>query len=71
MKRGGFLNNSNNHKYDAAVKLEGELACFTRPEFKVERITYPVMTPSAARHRSNIWKPEFRWEIREIWVQIY
>ena len=70
MKRGGFLNNSNNHKYDAAVKLEGELACFTRPEFKVERITYPVMTPSAARGalEAIFWKPEFRWEIREIWV---
>lgn len=64
------MNNSNNHKYDAAVKLEGELACFTRPEFKVERITYPVMTPSAARGalEAIFWKPEFRWEIREIWV---
>lgn len=31
------------------VKVWGEYACFTRPEFKVERISYPVMTPSAAR----------------------
>lgn len=58
------------HKYDVALKLWGDLACFTRPEFKVERVTYPVMTPSAARGalEAIFWKPEFRWEIREIWV---
>ena len=31
------------------VKVEGELACFTRPEMKVERVSYPVMTPTAAK----------------------
>ena len=31
------------------VKVWGDFACFTRPEMKVERVTYPVMTPSAAR----------------------
>lgn len=58
------------HKYDVALKLWGDLACFTRPEFKVERVTYPVMTPSAARGalEAIFWKPEFRWEIREIWI---
>lgn len=52
------------------VKVWGELACFTRPEMKVERVTYPVMTPSAARGilEAIFWKPEFAWRIREIWV---
>ncbi len=52
------------------VKLTGSLACFTRPEMKVERVTYPVMTPSAARGalEAIFWKPEFAWRIEEIWV---
>jgi len=36
-----------------AVKLWGDLACFTRPEFKVERVSYPMMTPSAPAVRSR------------------
>jgi CRISPR-associated protein Cas5d len=50
------------------VKVGGDYACFTRPEFKVERVTYPVMTPSAARGvlEAIYWKPEFHWEVREI-----
>ncbi len=56
--------------YDVALKVWGELACFTRPEFKVERVSYRIMTPSAARGvlEAIFWKPEFRWEVREIWV---
>lgn len=52
------------------VKVWGEFACFTRPEMKVERVSYPVMTPSAARGvlESIFWKPEMRWRVREIWV---
>lgn len=52
------------------VKVWGELACFTRPEMKVERVSYPVMTPSAARGilEAIFWKPEFDWRVREIWV---
>jgi CRISPR-associated protein Cas5d len=52
------------------VKVWGELACFTRPEMKVERVSYPVMTPSAARGllEAIFWKPEIKWQIREIWV---
>jgi CRISPR-associated protein Cas5d len=52
------------------VKLWGEYACFTRPEFKVERISYPLITPSAARGvlEAIFWKPEFRYEIRKIGV---
>src|SRR3712207_3041015 len=50
------------------VRLGAELACFARPELKVERVSYPVMTPSAARGflEAIYWKPEMRWEIREI-----
>lgn len=52
------------------VKVWGDFACFTRPEMKVERVTYPVMTPSAARGvlEAIFWKPEFTWEVREIAV---
>lgn len=52
------------------VRVWGELACFTRPEMKAERVSYPVMTPSAARSvlESIFWKPEFRWQVREVWV---
>ncbi|RJQ46960.1 MAG: type I-C CRISPR-associated protein Cas5 [Gaiellales bacterium] len=59
--------------YDDApleVKVWGELACFTRPEMKAERVSYPVMTPSAARGvlEAVFWKPEFAWRVREIQV---
>lgn len=52
------------------IKVWGDLACFTRPEMKVERVSYPVMTPSAARGvlEAVFWKPEFAWRIQEIWV---
>ena len=52
------------------VKVCGEFACFTRPEHKVERISYDVMTPSAARGilEAILWKPEFKWRVREIWM---
>ncbi|MBW1953024.1 MAG: type I-C CRISPR-associated protein Cas5 [Deltaproteobacteria bacterium] len=53
-----------------AVKVWGEFACFTRPEMKVERVSYPVMTPAAARGllEAIFWKPEFSWQVREIQV---
>ena len=52
------------------VKVWGDFACFTRPEMKVERVSYQVMTPSAARGilAAIFWKPEFSWRIREILV---
>lgn len=52
------------------IKVWGELACFTRPEMKVERVSYPVMTPSAARGvlDSVFWKPELTWVVEEIHV---
>jgi CRISPR-associated protein Cas5d len=51
-----------------SVRVWGELACFTRPEMKVERVTYPVMTPSAARGvlEAIFWKPEMAWRVEEI-----
>lgn len=53
-----------------SVKVWGDLACFTRPEMKVERVSYPVPTPSAARGvlEAIFWKPQFAWRIEEIWV---
>ena len=52
------------------VKVWGEFACFTRPDLKVERMTYPCMTPSAARGVLDaiLWKPEFAWHIQRILV---
>lgn len=44
------------------LRTWGELACFTRPEMKVERVSYPVITPSAARGllEAILYKPQFR-----------
>jgi len=52
------------------IKVTGEFACFTRPDLKVERMTYPCMTPSAARGILDaiLWKPEFQWYVRRIIV---
>ena len=52
------------------LKVTGEFACFTRPDLKVERLSYPCMTPSAARGilEAILWKPEFQWYIRRIIV---
>ena len=52
------------------VKVKGDFACFTRPDLKVERMSYPCMTPSAARGilDSILWKPEFQWYVRRIIV---
>lgn len=46
----------------------GDAACFTRPEMKVERVSYEVMTPSAARGvlEAILWKPQMRWRVRAI-----
>ncbi len=51
------------------LEIWGDLACFTRPELKVERFSYPCITPSAARgvFEAIYAKPvEFRWQIRRI-----
>lgn len=53
------------------LRVWGDLACFTRPELKVERVSYPVMTPSAARGllEAILYRPQFRWEVRRIAVR--
>lgn len=50
------------------LKLWGAYACFARPEMKVERVSYPTMTPSAARGalESILWKPQIAWRIDRI-----
>ena len=52
------------------VRAFGPLACFTRPELKVERVSYPVMTPSAARGilEAVCWKPAIQWHVERIRV---
>lgn len=52
------------------VHISGDLALFTRPEFKVERISYDFITPSAARGclEAVLWKPQFRWHIETLTV---
>ena len=50
------------------LRVWGERACFSRPEMKVERVSYDVMTPSAARGvlEAILWKPQMRWIIGQI-----
>ncbi|RKH15206.1 type I-C CRISPR-associated protein Cas5 [Corallococcus sp. CA053C] len=52
------------------LRARGPVACFSRPEMKVERVSYEVMTPSAARGllESVLWKPAIRWRVHEITV---
>lgn len=52
------------------LKVWGDHACFSRPELKVERVSYDVMTPSAARaiFEAVFWKPAIRWEVQKIEV---
>ncbi len=52
------------------LEVSGPFACFTRPEMKVERVSYDVMTPSAARSIFDaiLWKPAIRWRVHRIEV---
>lgn len=54
--------NNLNHK-PFCLEVEADYACFTRPEMKVERVSYDVPTPSAVRavFESIFWKPAIRW----------
>ena len=56
--------------YGVKLHVWGEYACFTRPEMKGERVSYDVMTPSAARGilEAIHWKPAIRWVIDRIHV---
>ena len=55
---------------DFCLEVSGPFACFTRPEMKVERVSYDVMTPSAARamFEASLWKPAIRWRVHRIEV---
>ncbi len=50
------------------LEVRGDYACFTRPEMKVERVSYDLITPSAARavFEAILWKPSIRWRMRRI-----
>ena len=50
------------------LEVWGDMACFTRPELKVERVSYDVITPSAARaiFEAIFWKPAIHWQISKI-----
>ncbi|HRR34560.1 MAG TPA: type I-C CRISPR-associated protein Cas5c [Kiritimatiellia bacterium] len=52
------------------LEVSGDFACFTRPEMKVERVSYDVITPSAARaiFDAILWKPAIRWQVKKIEV---
>jgi CRISPR-associated protein Cas5d len=52
------------------LEVSGDYACFTRPEMKVERVSYDVITPSAARaiFEAILWKPAIRWQVTRIEV---
>ena len=56
--------------YGVKLHVWGDYACFTRPEMKVERVSYDVMTPSAARGilEAIHWKPAIRWGVDRIHV---
>jgi len=56
--------------YGVKLKVWGDYACFSRPEMKVERVSYDVMTPSAARGvlEAIYWKPQMKWIIDRIHV---
>ncbi|GHE48987.1 type I-C CRISPR-associated protein Cas5 [Camelimonas fluminis] len=56
--------------YGVRLRVRGKFASFTRPEMKVERVSYDVMTPSAARGilEAIYWKPAIRWIVDEIHV---
>ena len=52
------------------IEVWGDMACFTRPELKVERVSYDVITPSAARaiFDAIFWKPAIKWQVTKIEV---
>jgi CRISPR-associated protein Cas5d len=56
--------------YGVKLKIWGDYACFTRPEMKVERVSYDVITPSAARGilEAIYWKPAITWIVDRIHV---
>ena len=62
--------NAERQSHEFRVRARGDIACFTRPETKVERVSYEVMTPSAARGllEAVLWKPAIEWRVHAIEV---
>ena len=64
------MTDAQNTSFSSPLRLRvwGERACFTRPEMKVERVSYDVMTPSAARGtlEAILWKPQMLWVVERI-----
>ncbi|CCK60668.1 type I-C CRISPR-associated protein Cas5c [Mycobacterium canetti] len=60
----------NRHPDEVVLRVWGPFACFTRPEYATERVSYPMITPPAAVGvlSSIFWKPEFDWIVTQIWV---
>lgn len=56
--------------FGSVIRVWGSLACFTRPEMKAERVSYDVITPSAARGilEAIYWKPQIRWIVDRVHV---
>lgn len=51
--------------HPVAVRVWGDYACFSRPEYPSEKVSYPVMTPTAAKGllEAIFWKPQFEWQV--------
>lgn len=64
------MTNKTTTRSPIALRIWGEYACFSRPECKVERLSYDVITPSAARGilEAIYWKPQVRWVVERIHV---
>jgi CRISPR-associated protein Cas5d len=52
------------------IRVTGDYACFTRPEYKIERFSYPIITPTAAKGlvKNVFWKPQIDYIIKKIYV---
>jgi CRISPR-associated protein Cas5d len=68
IEKGGSMVSESMKSRAFRIKVWGEYACFTRPEMKVERVSYDVMTPSAARGvlEAILWKPAILWQVSRI-----
>jgi CRISPR-associated protein Cas5d len=65
-----FSDKEDEMSYGIKIRVWGDYALFTRPEMKVERVSYDVMTPSAARGilEAIYWKPALKWVVDKIHV---
>lgn len=63
--------NSSENMPSFTLDISGDYACFTRPEMKAERVSYDIITPSAARavFEAIFWKPAISWHVTRIQVR--